>query len=146
MEFFKNWCFCICITLIVSVVLSIFTPQDSMKRFYKSMIAVFIFISFIYPLKDFDADVFKDFPEFQINESINNAYESELNQTVKSFLKEKGISGANAESRVFYDEDNETLEIQELTVFIPDEYDKREIQNLIFDELGVNARVIYLGE
>ena len=146
MDFFKNWCFCICSTLIVSVVLSIFTPQDSMKRFYKAMIAVFIFISFIYPLKDFDVDVFKSFPEFQINENIGSACESELNQSVKNFLKEKGITGANVSAKAVYDDENETIEIQELSVYIPDEYDKTEIQKLIFDELGVNARVIYLGE
>ena len=146
MEFFKNWCFCVCVTLIVSVVLSIFTPQDSMKRFYKSMIAVFIFISFIHPLKDFDYDVFKSFPEFQINESVGSAYESEINQSVKNYLKEKGITGANVNGKVIYDDENDTVEITELNVYIPDEYDKNETQKMIFDELGVNARVVYLGE
>ena len=146
MEFFKNWSFSVCTALIVSAVLSVFTPSDSTKRFYKTMIAVFIFISFVYPLKDFDADVFRNFGSVDIAKSVNSSYETGINSSITSFLKEKGIIGASVSSEVLYNEDDNTAEISAVTVFIPDEYSAEETKELIFSELGVNAEVIYLGQ
>ena len=147
MAFFKEWCFCVCITLIISVIFSLFTPNGAMNRFYKVMLSIFIVISFLYPLKDFSVkDI--DFTELEssFDEQANTGFENEMSSYIKSYLKSKGISGANADINANYDTNTNQIEIYEASVYIPDEYSKEEVEKLIFDGIGINARVIYIGE
>ena len=148
MDFFREWCFCVCLTLVISVIFSLFTPQGAMQRFYKIVISVFVFISFIYPLKDFDANDFS-LPEekliIDISDDASKGIESHINSSVKAFLNKAGITGCNVESSVKYYAQSGEIEISELTVFLPDEYSKEEVEKMIFDELGLNSRVVYLG-
>ncbi len=81
MDYIKSWTFCICITLIVSVVFSILSPKGTMGKFYKVIISVFIFISFLYPLTDFDFDGFKI--DFNFNTEYENLVESSAKQEIQ---------------------------------------------------------------
>lgn len=149
MTFFKEWCFCICLTLVISVIFSLFTPRGAMQRFYKIIISVFIFISFVYPLRDFDAEDFRvneDSLVFDINDNASVSYENQINSSVKAFLIKENIEGCNVKSRVRFNAQSSEIEISELVVYIPDEYAKEDVKKLIFDELGLNSRVVYLGE
>jgi len=148
MDFFKEWCLCVCTALIIAVVFSMFTPQGAMKKFWKVTLSVFIFVSFIYPFKDFDAADFSldnSGSIFSLEENSGSIYENEINAQIKAFLKVKGIIGANVKSRVKYDLDTSEIEIKEVEIFIPDDYDSDEVKKLVFNELGINARVVYLG-
>ena len=149
MDFFKEWCFSVCVALIISVIFSLLTPKGSMKSFYKTMISLFILIAFIYPLKDFSFKNFDfDFENsaFEIENELDSGYESSLNTAVKNTLKNSGITGCNVDSRVNYNSKNNEIEITGVEVFIPDEYSKKEVESLIFEQLGINSRVVYIGE
>ena len=148
MDFFKEWSFCVCITLVTAVIFSLFSPQGIMKQFYKVIISLFVFISFIYPLKDFSAsDIKLDSLSVitELSDNTNSGYENQINAMIKSFLKDKGIVGANVSSSVSVDSENSQIEIKQVTVSIPDEYNCDDVSNMIFEEYGINAKVVYLG-
>lgn len=149
MEFFKEWSLCICIALIISSVFSIFTPQGSMKRLWKIMISFFVFVSFIYPFKDFDANAFKLDTKsgfVSVEENANEAFEKQISTQIKEFLSSKEIVGASVSCSARLNSKSGELEIKEVSVFVPDEYEKEYVKTLIFNELGINSRVVYLGE
>jgi hypothetical protein len=149
MEFIKQWSLCVCTALIISAVFSMFTPQGEMKRLWKIMISFFVFISFIYPLKDFDASAFKldtQNNSFLIEESADKIYENRISSQIKEFLKSKEVQVANVSSKVKINTENGELEIKEVIIYIPDEYEKEYVSKLVFDGLGINSRVVYLGE
>ncbi|MCR5208118.1 MAG: hypothetical protein K6C14_06555 [Eubacterium sp.] len=54
MEFLKQWTQCVCLTLIGAAGLSFLSPHGKMKGFYNTVIALFVFISFLLPFKDFN--------------------------------------------------------------------------------------------
>ena len=81
MDYIKSWTFCICITLIVSVIFSILSPNGTMGKFYKVIISVFIFISFLYPLTDFSFDDFKI--DFNFSTEYENLVESSAKQEIE---------------------------------------------------------------
>ncbi len=56
MDFIKQWTLTISATLIISIVFSLLTPKGNMGRFFKVVLAMFIFVSFIYPIKNADFD------------------------------------------------------------------------------------------
>ena len=148
MEFLKQWSFCVCITLMISVIFSIISPNGEMKRFYKIMISVFIFISLIYPLKDFDSNDFRmdyDFNIIEVNDMSGKSYENEINRSIKEFLRNKGIT-ANVSSKVNYDINNSEITVENVVISIPDEFSKNDVKNLVYDEMGINSKVIYIGE
>ncbi|MBQ9532076.1 MAG: hypothetical protein IJR70_08385 [Eubacterium sp.] len=148
MDFFKQWSFCVCLTLIISVVFSVLSPSGEMKRFYKITIAVFIFISFIYPLKDFDTkdiNINSGQQIFEINENSNKGYENEINRKIKDFLKSKKIP-ANVSSEVSFNLENSEIEIKDVVITIPDGFNKDDVKSLVFDEMGINSKVICIGE
>ncbi len=147
MEFVKEWCTCVCASLIVAVIFSLFTPKGSMKGFYKILISFFVFISFIYPLKNADFSGF-DIDKSIISESENNAspYAEMINTEVKNTLKNKGISGVSVSSDVGVDYAAGEVDIKSVTVFVSDGYDKNNVRKIIFDSLGINAEVKGIGE
>ena len=149
MDFFKEWCFSVCIALIISVIFSLLTPKGSMSGFYKTMISFFILISFIYPLKDFNISSYElDFESstFEINNELTSGYENSLNTAVKNTLKISGITGCNVDSSVKLNSHDNEIEIQSVDIFIPNEYSKQAVESLIFEQLGINSRVVYVGE
>lgn len=146
MNFIKNWMFSVCLTLILAVIFSVMTPKGSMGKFYKTIISMFIFFSFLYPLSDAKAVDFKiDIP------LLNNAYSTSLEESGKNnaeILIENKLRklGINADASAEVSLNNNELEIKSLTVYIPDSSSKIEVQGYLLSELGMAAEVKYIGE
>lgn len=147
MDFIKQWTFCVCTTLIVSLILTILSPKGGMKRFYKVIISVFIFISFLYPFNGLDFADLRDFDikPFSSEELLNNKpYENMVKNRISQELNLNGITGSDIDAEVEI-KDNE-INIKSVQIAVSGEYDKENVKNIIFDSLGINARVIYNGE
>lgn len=145
MDFIKEWTYTICITLIISVIFSMLTPKGNMGKFFKIILAAFIFLSFVYPLKSAEIDL--SFPDFNISDSEQaqkDSYEDMLSLQIEQKLEEVGYSSCNASCDVELKSDE--IYINKVMVSIPDSFDKSEVKNYLFDNLGINAEVYYLGE
>lgn len=149
MEFIKEWTFSICLSLLAAVVLSIFTPKGSLKRFYKILLSFFIVVSFLYPLKDFDFDIV-DFNTLnssiltKIEDTRETSMTNSINTQVKSVLESKGIKDASVNSNISMM--NDEITINSVQVAVHDEYDLEAVEEVIFDEIGIKAKVIYIGQ
>lgn len=146
MDFVKNWTFCICITLIVSVIFLVLAPKGSMGKFYKIIISIFIFISFLYPLTEFKIDHYnKNFKfENEYSNVIENSVDIEIKNSIKNILKENGIKVT--EVLVDTSSKGDEVTINKVVVSIIDEYSKDEVKDLLFNKLGIVADVKYIGE
>lgn len=145
MDFLKEWTLTVCVTLIISIIFSVLSPKGNMGRYFKVIIAMFIFISFLLPLRNADFDF--EFPEFdsaQFEDSRESAYESIIENSVKRTLDEGGYISSSVYVKLDYN-DNE-IEIKKLEVGISDEFDKELVKKHIADKTGFNADVYYLGE
>lgn len=146
MDFIKNWIFSVCTTLILSVIFSAFTPKGNVGKFYKVIISLFIFVSFIYPLTDYEfKNLNVEFPAF------SNVYVSELNDSnkkniellIKTKLQEQNI---NANVSVECSANSEETEIEKISIYVPDGSNAGEIKDFVYKELGLVADVKCLGE
>lgn len=146
MEFLKQWTVCVCITLIISTILLVLSPKGSMKRFYRSMISMFIVISFIYPFTTINGrpSFNFDFDEGQIYESNESMYKTMIEEEITQSLEAGGFSGCRVSSGVSIK--NNEITVDDVQISIPDEYDADNVKNYIFDNLGINARVINIGD
>ncbi|MBR3148800.1 MAG: hypothetical protein IKF64_01400 [Eubacterium sp.] len=148
MDFIKQWCASVCISLIVATVISMLSPRGSMNRFFKMMISVFIFISFLLPLQDFNGFEF-DFSKIGITnglaQSQNETVGSMLCTEIIATLEQNGIEGADVNCDVNYRADSGEIEISDVQIAVSDEYEVNAVKKLVFDELGINARVIKVG-
>lgn len=146
MDYIKNWTFCICITLIVSVIFSILSPKGTMGKFYKVIISVFIFISFLYPLTDFSFDEFKI--DFNFNTEYENLVESsakqEIEYSVGKVLTDNEIYNSSISAEV--EQNGDEVVINRILVSVTDAYDVEEVKALLFEILGVVAEVKRIGE
>lgn len=145
MDFIKEWTFNICITLIISVIFSMLSPKGSMGKFFKITLAIFIFLSFIYPFKSTDINL--AFPEFNIEEFENgqeSAYSNLICASIENQLETGGYASCKAKVSINYSEDE--IKINRVSVQIPDTYSDIDVKNYIYDELGIVAEVHYLGE
>lgn len=145
MEFLKEWSFCVCCSLVAAVILSLFAPKGRMNSFYKMIISLFIFISFLYPFKDFQAFELK-IPELSVYEDVNSPYCIMAEKEIKKVLEENGIIGAGVICEVNSDYKTGEIEIVSVQISIPDEYDAKEVEKTVFEKLGINAKVIYVGQ
>ena len=147
MEFIKQWCFCVCISLCAACIFSLFTPQGSMKRFYKILISFFVFVSFLYPFHDFSIRNFK-LKEITPStvESTDNAYDRVVSKAVKTALEENGIKGVSVSARTNADYKTGEITVEKVTVSLPDEYDREKVKNIVFETLGIEAEVRGIGE
>lgn len=146
MDFIKNWTFCICVTLIISVIFIVFTPKGSMGKFYKIVISIFIFISFLYPLTEFEFNHFNKKFNFDKEYStvVENSVDIEIKNSIKNTLKENDINVSDIVLDVT--SKNGEITINKLVVSIVDKYSKEEVKNILFDKLGLVADVKYIGE
>ncbi|MDE6470001.1 MAG: hypothetical protein K2L19_03145 [Eubacterium sp.] len=145
MDFIKEWTFTICITLIISVVFSLLTPKGNMGRFFKIILATFIFLSFIYPLKSDKIDI--TFPEFntgEIEAAEREAYESAAEIQIEKILEEGGYTSCSVKNNISLKENE--IYINSIKISIPSSYDKQEVKNYLFDSAGIIAEVYYVGE
>lgn len=146
MDFFKNWIFSVCLTLILAVIFSVMTPKGNMGKFYKTIISMFIFMSFLYPISNAKASDFKiDLPSFKstYNEQIENISKNNAESIIVNELKNIGV---NANVSLEMNLKNNEIEITSLTVYIPDDKSKSEVSDYMLDKLGMIADVKYIGE
>ncbi|MBE6719883.1 MAG: hypothetical protein E7571_04385 [Ruminococcaceae bacterium] len=149
MDFLKQWTLSVCISLIIAVIFSLLTPKGSMNRFFRVVIAVFVFVSFVLPFQDFSADDFSldkigISNEIQLNQ--NKSVETMINGEISDFLKENGVVGTAVTSTAKYDENSGEIEVSDIQISVSDSYDKEEVNRLVFEGLGFNCRVINIGD
>lgn len=145
MDFIKEWTICVCVTLVISIIFSTISLNGRLSRFYKIIISMFIFVSFLYPFttSHFRSSNF-EFGDFKIEEESSQLSENLVNTKVNEFLIENDIIGASVSSSVDYNED--VLTINDIQIAVPDEYDTQMVKKLVFENLSLNARVIHSGE
>lgn len=146
MDFVKSWTVSVCLTLIISVVFSLVSPKGTMGRFYKVIISVFIFISFIYPLTDFDfSDFSADFNiETDYESAQENLTETQVEGIIKSVLLENSVEDAQVSCTV--SQNGDEIMIDEIEVAVSRDYNAEEVRRLLLDSVGVAANVIYSDE
>ncbi len=145
MDFIKQWTLTISATLIISIIFSLLTPKGNMGRFFKIVLAMFIFVSFIYPIKnaDFDFEI-PLFDETEFIDSQESAYENIVKTNIENILTEGNY--INSKVNVKISLNGEEISVNSLEIGILDEFDKKEVKNYITDKTGFNAEVYYLGE
>ena len=121
---------------------SFLTPKGSMGRFYKMIISLFIFLSFLYPFSQ--SKINFDLPEIEtVNTySINDEM---IESQIKTCLTENSIIGANVNCRSRINSDNEIV-VEKVVVSVSDDYDMATVQKLIFENLSINAEVVHIGQ
>lgn len=145
MEFIKEWTYTICITLVVSVIFSLLTPKGNMGRFFKIILAAFIFLSFIYPLKNSQIDI--EFPQFETGEFENaqsEAYKNTVTAQIADTLEKGGYNSCTVKCDISMKE-NEIC-INSVQISIPNLYSIEEIKNYLSESMGIIAEVYYVGE
>ena len=146
MDYIKSWTFCICITLIVSVIFSILSPKGTMGKFYKVIISAFIFISFLYPLTDFNASDFKIDFEFdsEYENVVENTAKTEIKNSVDYVLEDNEIY--NSTVTVDVAQIGDEIVINSVKVSVIDEYSVDEVKDILFKNLGIVADGKRIGE
>lgn len=145
MDFVKQWTLTVSTTLIISIIFSLLTPKGNMGRFYKIILSVFIFISFVYPLTENNFSI--SLPEFDdtiIVDEQQKSYENIVENTIKNKLNSAGYKNSSVSAEISY-EDN-LITVNSLKVLIQDNYDINEVKSYIKKETGYNPEVYYLGE
>lgn len=142
MDFFKQWTIFVCMMVLMCVVFSFLTPKGSMGRFYKMIISLFIFLSFLYPFSQ--SKINFDLPEIETANtySINDEM---IESQIKTCLTENSIIGANVNCRSRINSDNEIV-VEKVVVSVSDDYDTATVQKLIFENLSINAEVVHIGQ
>ena len=144
MDYIKSWTFCICITLIISVILSILAPKGTMGKFYKVIISTFIFLSFLYPLSDFNIADFKLDFESEFENVVETAAKTQVESAVETVLYENDIQNSIVTASIF--QSGEELIISSVKISVADRYSVDEVKDIVFKELGVVAEVKRIGE
>lgn len=147
MELLKDWTACICITLVVAVAFSLITPKGKMASFYKILISLFIFLSFIYPLKNTSFELNNRDPIFNaeyVEDSYENSVAQMLESKINTVLNENGIKNSSIIVKV--KQTNGNIEINSVSVAISDEYEITDVKEIIFEKLGINAEVHKFGD
>lgn len=145
MDFIKQWTLTISATLIISIIFSLLTPKGNMGRFFKVVLAMFIFVSFIYPIKNADFDfVLPSFDEAEFEDSQRSSYEKIIETNLIQILNERNY--INSKVNVSISIKDEEITVNNLDIGILDEFDKREVKDYIEEKTGFNAEVYYLGE
>lgn len=146
MDYFKNWTICICITLIISIIFLSLAPKNGVGRFFKVIISIFIFVSFLFPLMKFDLKDFEindfDFKSDYVN-VIENSSSKKIEDIVSNTLLENKINifEVNADVSIVQNE----IVINKIVVYIEKNISKKQVEQIINKELGVIADVEYMG-
>lgn len=145
MDFIKQWTLTISVTLIISIIFSLLTPKGNMGRFFKVVLAMFIFVSFIYPVKYADFDfVLPSFDEAAFEDSQESSYKKIIEANIINALDEGNYINSKVNLNITLK--NEEISVNSLEIGILDEFDKKEVKKFIEDKTGFNAEVYYLGE
>ena len=146
MNLIKEWTFCICSTVIVSVIFSLLAPKGGSGRFYKSVIS--LFISFLFPftqIGDKKLDFNLDNINIETENNTNSIAEGVVKNEIITLLENNSVYSAGVNCSSSVNADNEII-LNSVTVSVADEYDCDTVRQLIYDELSLNVRVIHIGE
>lgn len=141
MDFVKEWTMCVCITLVISVIVSMLAPSGNLSSFYRVLISLFIFMSLIYPFTNMDLKGF-DY-NIEIVDQSQDLVTNMVDSQIKNVLKSNNIVGAVVDSKISVLGDEIT--INNVDVYVSDEYDLNDVKDIIFRELSINSRVNYIG-
>lgn len=142
MDFVRQWTVFVCITVLICVVFSFLTPNSNMGKFYRMIISVFIFLSFLYPFTKADIS----FKPVQIKEyNTNSIYDDYVESQISALLNNNSVIGADILCTSSINKNNEIV-IEDVVVAVSDEYDVKDVGALIFDNLGIRARVVHIGQ
>lgn len=147
MKYLNDWTYTVCITLIFSIIFSLLLPKNSNGKVGKIIITVFIMLSLIAPFKANGFDLnFEDLKV--INEQQTENKEKSYGTTIKSNIEKTLNDGnyKNSKAKVNVKIKDDELYIKSVEIYILNEYDKSEVKKYIFDKLGINAQVYYIGE
>ncbi|MGN0534055.1 MAG: hypothetical protein ACI4IK_06820 [Eubacterium sp.] len=148
MDFIKQWTLNICLTLIIAVIFSMLSPKGNMGKYFKIVIALFITVSFIYPIAESNIDLSSEFSSLygfaQEQENYEDTYKKLIENQIKALLEENGYESCLVSSRLKID--NEEIMVEEISISVPDSYNTEEIKNLIYEKLGFAVQVKYIGE
>lgn len=145
MEFIKEWTFSICITLVASVLISLLMPSGTTGKYGKLIISLFIFLSILTPFSKADLSLALDeFNEQSYSQSCEESYSKLIETKIKENLSSAGYSGITVSCDAVMN--NNEIEIKSLAVYIPDDYDKEEVRNYIYENMGLNTEVYSVGE
>ena len=120
-----------------------------MNRFYKILISVFIFISFLYPFKDFHGFDFNSYERRSnayFEEQGSDGYENALCAQIKALLESNGVTGALVSAKAKVNYKTNEIEIEDVQIAVSDEYDVTAVQKMVYEGLGIQARVIHIGD
>lgn len=116
-----------------------------MGKFFKVILAMFIFVSFIYPIKNADFEFeLPAFDEMEYQDTQEDIYEKIICQNIENTLNEGGYLSSKVSADIKYAD--EEIEVKSLEVGIMDEFNKDEVKRYLLDSTGFNAEVYYLGE
>ncbi|MCD7722371.1 MAG: hypothetical protein LUH82_00250 [Clostridiales bacterium] len=146
MDYIKSWTFCICTTLISAVIFSFLAPRGTLGRFYKVIVSIFIFLSFLYPLSEFDAgELSADFDfEYEYSDAVSSAAALEVKALIENALEDGGVNYSVVEVETSLS--GEEVIIEKVKISVTDEYSAEDVEKMIFDKLGIAAEVKRIGE
>lgn len=147
MSFINEWALSVTATILISAVLSVLVPTGSMGKMYKTVIAVFIFASFIIPFTSFNTSDF-DFSDlsvqtdfsFESEEVIKNNYDNMIVAQIEKILKECDLDKYDIEVKSQV-KDYE-YSVTECNIVL---YEKNMIETVsqkIEEETGIKANVV----
>lgn len=148
MDFIKQWCFYICITVIICAVFSFMSPKGNMSKLYKSVISLFILASFLYPFTqniDFHFDAPELYEYSYAYDNTNSIANQSLKAAISAFLEENGVFNFVIDCKTSINENNE-ITVESVQIAVTNEYDCDNIKKLVFEGLNINVSVIHNGE
>lgn len=146
MNLLKDWTICICVTLIIATIFSLVTPDGRIGKFYKVLISLFVFLSFIYPLKDssINYNIQNYYPTIKSSYNNDCVISNLIEAEIKNKLADNNVN--NSSVTVVATQIDNDIEIKSVSVAITDEYEVNKVKELIFKEIGINAEVHKLGD
>ena len=75
---------------------------------------------------------------------MKKSYSTTIKSNIEKALNDGNYKNSKAKVNVKIKDDE--LYIKSVEIYILNEYDKTEVKKYIFDKLGINAQVYYIGE
>ena len=145
MGIIKEWTLTVCTVMIICAFLSVFIPRGSYDSLIKIVLSAFIIYSILMPVsKGIDIKSFNLPDNLQMSYDISETDKKLIEANIKSYLVKNGIIGAKIECDI--DNSQEISEIEYIRIYIPDEYEKEQVKEQIYNDLGFVTEVNYIGD
>ncbi|MEG0693225.1 MAG: stage III sporulation protein AF [Oscillospiraceae bacterium] len=144
----------ICITMVVTSIFSMLTPDSKLDKVLKFSISLFFLTSLISPFVNNKLDFRIDISDItqtnqtrELSQSVENQFlsiaMSNIEHTVENLLKRENISPKKVEVLININEDN-SISINKLMVYIDksDEKKKQAVEKIVKDGAGFAPQVV----